>query len=63
MSLGTPLQRVARTAAAFVAAALVATGPAAAQPAAPFPGDRPVTIVMTFPAGSGVDVVIKVWIW
>jgi tripartite-type tricarboxylate transporter receptor subunit TctC len=57
MSLGTPLQRVARTAAAFVAAALVATGPAAAQPAAPFPGDRPVTIVMTFPAGSGVDVV------
>ena len=27
-----------------------------AQPAA-FPGDRPVTIVMTFPAGSGVDVV------
>jgi tripartite-type tricarboxylate transporter receptor subunit TctC len=57
MSLGTTLHRVARTAAALAAAALVATDPAAAQTAAPFPGDRPVTIVMTFPAGSGVDVV------
>ena len=27
------------------------------QPAGPFPADRPITIVMTFPAGSGVDVV------
>lgn len=45
---------------AFLAATASALGlplQAQAQPAGPFPGDRPITIVMTFPAGSGVDVV------
>jgi tripartite-type tricarboxylate transporter receptor subunit TctC len=53
LSPGAALRRSALLAAAM----LVAAGPAAAQTAAPFPGERPVTIVMTFPAGSGVDVV------
>lgn len=50
-----PFRRVVATATAALAALAALAGPAAAQ--APFPGDRPVTIVMTFPAGSGVDVV------
>ena len=57
MNPGPTFRRVVRAAATLAAVTLVANGPAAAQPAAPFPGDRPVTIVMTFPAGSGVDVV------
>ena len=44
-------------AASATALALALPLQARSQPAGPFPGDRPVTIVMTFPAGSGVDVV------
>jgi tripartite-type tricarboxylate transporter receptor subunit TctC len=39
-----------------VVAALLLPAAVAAQPS-DFPGGRPITIVMTFPAGSGVDVV------
>jgi tripartite-type tricarboxylate transporter receptor subunit TctC len=52
-----PIRPSRRLAAAAALAAAVLAGTAAAQSPAPFPGDRPVTIVMTFPAGSGVDVV------
>jgi tripartite-type tricarboxylate transporter receptor subunit TctC len=42
---------------AATATALALPLQAWSQPAGPFPADRPITIVMTFPAGSGVDVV------
>lgn len=42
---------------AATATALALPLKAWSQPSGPFPGDRPITIVMTFPAGSGVDVV------
>lgn len=48
----TPLVRRALTGAALCAATLAP--PAGAQD---FPGTTPITIVMTFPAGSGVDIV------
>jgi len=57
LSPGAALRRSALLAVLRRSPLLAAAGPAAAQTAAPFPGDRPVTIVMTFPAGSGVDVV------
>ncbi|HVL59741.1 MAG TPA: tripartite tricarboxylate transporter substrate binding protein [Burkholderiaceae bacterium] len=42
-----------------LAAAALLPGAAVAQ-AQEFPGNRPITIVMTFPAGSGVDVVGRI---
>jgi tripartite-type tricarboxylate transporter receptor subunit TctC len=50
-----PLQRLRRALFALCAAALLPL-PAMAQ-GTEFPGGRPITIVMTFPAGSGVDVI------
>jgi tripartite-type tricarboxylate transporter receptor subunit TctC len=55
-SASRPPSRVRRAVLALAAVALAAPGLAPAQ-TADFPGGRPITIVMTFPAGSGVDVV------
>jgi tripartite-type tricarboxylate transporter receptor subunit TctC len=51
-----PLRRLGAALAALAAASLLMPLSATAQ-TADFPGSRPITIVMTFPAGSGVDVV------
>jgi tripartite-type tricarboxylate transporter receptor subunit TctC len=50
------LRRLGAALAALAAATLLTPLSASAQ-TADFPGGRPITIVMTFPAGSGVDVV------
>jgi tripartite-type tricarboxylate transporter receptor subunit TctC len=52
---GRPVRHLRRALLALCAAAVL-PAPAFAQ-GSEFPGGRPITIVMTFPAGSGVDVV------
>ena len=42
---------------ATLALLMLLAAPGYSQPSPPFPGERPITIVMTFPAGSGVDVI------